>query len=71
MGVQQRCNIPDNVARRVAEDIYGAYGKVIGDLVVTEKERERLDWLSGALRLDGVDLGLIGADARRGDTKML
>jgi hypothetical protein len=55
-----KCNIPGDVAHRVAEDIYSAlYGKVIADLVVTEKERDKLDWLSGALELNSERKGLI------------
>jgi hypothetical protein len=56
----ERCSIPGDVADRVAEDIYSAfYGKVIADLVVTEKEREKLDSLSGALEIDHARKGLI------------
>jgi HNH endonuclease len=55
-----RCDIPRDVAARIAEDIYGAlYSKIAADLVVTEKEREKLDWLSGALELDNTRKGMI------------
>ncbi len=65
-----KCNIPGDVAQRVAEDIYSAfYGKVIEDLVVTDKEREKLGWISDALELENARLGLIESRVKAGHYK--
>jgi HNH endonuclease len=62
-----KCEIPKDVADRVAEEIYSSlYRSVIADCVVSAKEREKLDWLAGGLEIDAARIGRIEKRVKEG-----
>ncbi len=48
-----KCEVPDDLARRVAEDVYACYyRKVIADGVIAQEEQTRIGLLTRALEID-------------------
>ena len=56
-----KCEIPKDMADRVAEEIFSAlYQKLIADGVVDAKEQDELEWLATVLELDAARIRDIG-----------
>lgn len=60
-----KCEVPDDLARRVAEDVYACYyRKVIADGVIAQEEQTRIGLLTRALEIDQEQVRRIEQHAR-------
>ncbi len=61
-----KCEVPDEIARRVAEDIYASYyRKLIADGTIAPEEQKRITLLTQALEIDPEQVRRIEQHARK------